>query len=219
MSWLTVKESAGAAEIEVRGAIGSAEDAAAELAKIRGLSCSRVTVLIDSPGGSVFGGISLFNALLSLNARRIVVIDAIAASMASAIAMAGDEIVMADGAMLMIHDPTAEVWGGAQELLSMAKLLDKLRDTLANIYSGRSGQSVEKILGLMRVETWFTAQEARAMGMCTRIKPGVKAKAVARELTPKQIFAKWRALPVGDARSALFGKHAAAIWSQRNNES
>ncbi len=119
-----------------------------------------ITVRINSLGGLVFDGFAIFNALQQ-SARRVTVhIDGVAGSIASIIAMAGDEIIMAENAVMMIHKPSDGTYGVATELRSTADRLDMLQAQLVNIYAQRTGMSADELNPLLDAETWLTAAEA-----------------------------------------------------------
>jgi ATP-dependent Clp protease protease subunit len=128
-----------------------------------------IHVRIDSPGGNVWDGTNIYNALTRNPARIIVHVDALAASIASIIAMSGSEIRMADNALMMIHEPQGGTFGTASELRKQADLIDKARDNLVNIYRNRSQQAEDKVSDWMRAETWFSATEALQAGLITDI--------------------------------------------------
>lgn len=127
------------------------------LAKLPG---DTVTVRINSPGGSVTEGIAIYNALRADRRRVIVRIDAIAASIASVIAMAGDEIVMAENASFMIHDPWAMAIGSSEDMRAMADEIDRLKSIIVNIYAARTGLEPAEIEALMSSETYMSAGDA-----------------------------------------------------------
>jgi ATP-dependent Clp endopeptidase proteolytic subunit ClpP len=124
----------------------------------------KIQVRINSGGGDVFQGLAIYNTLAAHSARKIVTIDGLAASMASVIAMAGDEIHMPANAMMMVHNPRARSGGEAAELRRSADVLEKMRDNLANIYAARTGQSLATVVAQMEAETWMTAEEAKNLG-------------------------------------------------------
>lgn len=119
-----------------------------------------ITLRINSPGGDVFDGLAIFNVLQGHPAEILVMIDGIAASIASVIAMAGDRIIMPDNAFMMIHDPTGVVIGTAEDMRKLADNLDSIKTALVSAYRKKSGQTDEKIMELMSEETWLTGQEA-----------------------------------------------------------
>ncbi len=119
-----------------------------------------ISVRINSLGGLVFDGFAIFNALKQSPRRVIVHIDGVAGSIASIIAMAGDEIIMAENAVMMIHKPSDGTYGVATELRSTADRLDMLQAQLVNIYAQRTGMSADELNPLLDAETWLTAAEA-----------------------------------------------------------
>jgi ATP-dependent protease ClpP protease subunit len=134
---------------------------------------AELTLRINSPGGSVFDGIAIYNALKRHDARVTVWIDGIAASIASMIAMAGDEVVMPENAMLMLHDPSALVIGTAVDMRGMAEALDKMKAGMVAAYRDRSGRDDAEIEALMRDETWLSAREAVDLGLADRVEQPV----------------------------------------------
>ena len=134
-----------------------------------------INLRINSPGGSVFDGVAIYNNLAQHPAKVNVYIDALAASIASIIAMAGDTITMAENAMMMIHNPWALVVGDSNDMRKEADLLDKIRDTLVTTYATRTGKKAEEITAMMDAETWFTAEEAKEAGFADAIVAGKKA--------------------------------------------
>jgi ATP-dependent Clp protease protease subunit len=119
-------------------------------------------------------------ALREHSARVVVHIDALAASAASFLAMAGDEIVMSKGAMMMIHKAWTWTWGNADELKATAALLDKIDGTLVETYADRSSTSADDIRAWMAAETWFTAQEAIDAGLADKLAESEPTAAQAR---------------------------------------
>jgi ATP-dependent protease ClpP protease subunit len=127
-----------------------------------------LNVRINSPGGSVFEGMAIFNALTRHPGKVVTHVDGIAASIASVIAMAGSEINVADNAMMMIHNPAAFVFGEAGDLRKQADVLDQIKETIINVYTNRDGDKDDekrqsrrtKIAKMMDEETWFTADDA-----------------------------------------------------------
>jgi hypothetical protein len=121
--------------------------------------------------------VAIFNALTRHSGTVTVWIDGIAASAASYIAMAGDEIVMPENAFLMIHDPSGIVMGTATDMRDMAETLDKIAASMTRGYAARSGKSEEDIAALMAAETWFDAQDALDAGLATRMAEPVRIAA------------------------------------------
>jgi hypothetical protein len=117
----------------------------------------------------VYDGIAILNALRNHKATVTVFVDGIAASAASFIAMAGDEIVMCRNAELMIHDSWGWCSGNAEEMAKAAAELDRVSDNIASIYAERAGGTTEEWRALMREETWYSAQEAVDAGLADRV--------------------------------------------------
>lgn len=141
------------------------------------LDANMITVRINSAGGDVFEGLAIHNAIRRHKAAVVVEIDALAASIASIIALAGDEVRMADNAFFMIHDPSGLEWGTAEDMRAMADLLDKVGGSLASVYAAKTGKSVEEMQALMHAETWFDAQEAKSIGLVDVVTKGKKMAA------------------------------------------
>jgi ATP-dependent protease ClpP protease subunit/uncharacterized protein (DUF305 family) len=140
------------------------------------LDADAITVRINSPGGDVYEGLAILNALRGHRARVTTVVDGIAASAASFIAMAGDEIVMGRNSEMMIHDARLWAGGDAGELHKAAVYLDKVSDNIASIYAERAGGTAEEWREIMRAETWFSAEEAVAAGLADRVETAKPAE-------------------------------------------
>lgn len=170
------------AEIKIHDAIGAfgvtAKQFIGDLSK---LSAKTVHVRLNTPGGDVFEGTAIHNALVEHPARIVVHIDGVAASAGSFIAMAGDEIRMADNAYMMIHNARGGVMGEAEEMRRYADFLEKINGVIAGMYERKTTKPRDHWRGVMDAETWFTAEEAKAEGLAdvvyTAEKPGRGAKA------------------------------------------
>lgn len=134
-----------------------------------------ITVRINSPGGDVFAGVSIYNALVEHDGKVTVKVDALAASAASFVAMAGEEIIMLPGSMMMIHNPWTFAMGDKDELAKVVEMLEKTGDSIAAIYVARTGKSEDEIADLLAAETWMTAQEAVDLGFATKAQEPKKA--------------------------------------------
>jgi len=164
------------------GAFGAgSKEFLADLAKLNG---QHIHLRINSPGGSVVEGTAIYNALRRHQGGLTVHIDALAASMASVIAMAGAPVYIADNALLMIHNPWTVSMGDSEQLRREADLLDKLKDSLRNAYVRKTGMEADRIAEMMDQETWLDAVEAVALGFADAIEEGVAAAATA---TPAQL--------------------------------
>lgn len=123
-----------------------------------------VTVYINSPGGDMFEGVSIYNALRAHAGDVTVKVLGIAASAASIIAMAGDRLLMGDGAFLMIHNCLAGVMGNRHVFLDAAAMLEPFDHSMADIYSARSGISKKTIIQMMDTETFINAHDSIRQG-------------------------------------------------------
>ncbi|HBC3136955.1 TPA: Clp protease ClpP, partial [Escherichia coli O146] len=110
-------------------------------------------------------------------AKKIVHIEGMAASMASFIAMCGDHIVMPENAMMMIHAPRGVTAGVSGDVRRFADLMDKLGDTMAETYAGRTGRSKQEITSMMEAETWMDGNECKANGFADEVIPAITAMA------------------------------------------
>lgn len=165
---MRVKAKDGAATIWIYDAIGemfgpdavTAKGVRDRLQALRGID--RLTVRINSPGGMVDDAVAIHTLLSEYAAEKIVKVDGVAASAASVVAMVGQRIEMATGAMLMVHNPWGIAIGDGNALRRAADVADKYRDNLIAIYAKRTGNDKESIAAAMDAETWFTADEAIA---------------------------------------------------------
>lgn len=123
---------------------------------------SSLNIYINSGGGSVFAGISIYNILKRNKAYKTVHVDGVAASIASVIALAGDKLIIPSNAYLMIHRAWTMTWGNANELRKMADSLDVIDEGILNVYEANlaEGASIEKIKEMVDAETWLTGKEA-----------------------------------------------------------
>jgi ATP-dependent protease ClpP protease subunit len=177
--WYDFRAQAKGAEIVIYDEIGAfGIPAKAFLDELKALGpVSELTVRINSPGGSVFDGVAIYNALKRHDAAITVWIDGIAASIASVIAMAGDEIVMPKNAMLVLHDPSGLVAGNAADMRAMAEALDRMKAGMVAAYRDKSSRDEAEIEALMRDESWLSAQEAVELGLADRVEAPVRMAA------------------------------------------
>ena len=168
------------------GAFGAgSKEFLADLGKLDG---QHIHLRINSPGGSVVEGTAIYNALRRHKGGLTVHIDALAASMASVIAMSGSPVYIADNALLMIHNPWTVSMGDSDQLRKEADLLDKLKSTLVNAYVRKTGMDQNQVAEMMDAETWLDAVEAVALGFADAIEEGVAAAATA---TPESLRARF----------------------------
>ena len=128
-----------------------------------------VTVWLNSPGGDVFAATQIYNMLKDYPSNVVVKIDAIAASAASVIAMAGNKTYMSPVAMMMIHNPATMAIGQKSDMEKAIEMLDEVKEAIINAYELKSGMSRNKISRLMDSETWFNAKKALEMGFIDEI--------------------------------------------------
>lgn len=156
---------------------------------LQALDVDNIDLHINSPGGNVFDGNAIYNALMAHKAVIDVKIDGIAASIASVVAMSGDTVEMPENAMLMLHDPSGGVIGTAEDMLKMAEALDKIKTGLVSAYRGKSGRENDEISEMMTEETWLTAREALDYGFADKITERVTIQANLED------FSQYRNIP------------------------
>jgi ATP-dependent protease ClpP protease subunit len=177
--WYAISETNdNEAEVSIYDEIGGwgigAKDFLGELSKLKG---KHIHLRINSPGGSVVEGTAIFNALRRHEGGVTVHIDALAASMASVIAMAGMPVYIADNALLMIHNPWTITAGDSDDLRKEADLLDKLKANIRNAYQRKTGIESDQLQQMMDAETWLDSVDAVALGFADAIEEGVAAAA------------------------------------------
>nr|WP_207749931.1 head maturation protease, ClpP-related [Clostridium tyrobutyricum] len=144
-----------------------------------------LNVYINSGGGDVFAGQAIYSMLKRHSATVNVYVDGLAASIASIIAMAGDNVKMPKNAMLMVHNPWSFGMGNANDFRKLADDLDKVRESMISVYEDKTGMEKEKIVELLDAETWMTAEKAVEFGFADEIE---EEKQVAASLN-NRIFA------------------------------
>ena len=151
-------------------------DASVLVKDIAAIDADTIHLRINSPGGSVFDGMAIYNSLKQHKAKVITHIDGLAASIASIIALAGDEIVAGEGAYMMIHSPWSVVIGDSEDLRKEADLLDKVAGTISEIYQNKSGMKSDEVLDMMAAETWMTGAEALENHFIDKVETSEKAQ-------------------------------------------
>lgn len=157
-------------------------DAGKFIRALNGITSSNIKVRINSPGGDVFDGVAIFNALQSHKSKVITRIDSLAASAASFIAMAGKEVQAYQNAMLMIHNSHVCTVGNQHDLREIADLLEKIDGNMVDIYTANSNIGKKEIKEMMKAETWLTAKEAKEKGFIDTILDGKGAAKAAFDL-------------------------------------
>lgn len=183
--WKMMKNKKGELEIYIYDEIGcdtfwgntySAKDFLSDLEAQEDFK--KIKLYINSPGGDVFEGISIYNVLQRLktekNVKVDVQVDGMAASIASIIAMAGDRIFMPENSMLMIHNPWTYIRGNSIELRKRADELDKICENMKTIYMKRFNSTSEELSRLLDEETWLDANESFELGLCDKVLEEVK---------------------------------------------
>ncbi len=128
-----------------------------------------ITVWINSPGGDVFAAAQIYNMLREYKGKVKVVIDSLAASAASVVAMAGDVVSISPVGMIMIHDPMMIAGGNSRDLEKAIEILSEVKESIINAYMYKSGLSHKHISELMSAETWMNARKAKELGLVDEI--------------------------------------------------
>lgn len=178
--WYRITNSAdgSSAEVAIYDEVGyfgvTAQDFIAQLAA---LDVGQIDVRLNTPGGEVFDGVAIYNALRNHPAAVTTYVDGLAASIGSVILQAGDTRVAAKASQTMIHDGSAIVIGNAADMRQTADLLDQVSNMIAEIYADRSGGSAEDFRAAMLAETWYTADEAKSAGLVDEVASSGTSKA------------------------------------------
>lgn len=174
---------------------------------------------VNSPGGSVFDAVAIYQALSGQRDRLTSRVEGLAASMASVVTLAASKVQMHRGAMLMIHNPSATTQGDSGDLRKMADLLDAIAADLANTYAARSQGNADQFLELMAKETWLTAEEAKHLGFVDEIidfdRPVASGDIVARLAVVTAELNSLRAAQAKEREAAITASVDTAIRSGR----
>lgn len=153
-------------------------DASEFIGELNDIKAENLNVHINSVGGEVYQGFAIYQALKDHSANVTITVDALAASIASVIAMAGDKVVMARNSEMMIHDGMVMTMGNASELRKTVDMLDRVSNNIASVYAERSGVgTAETWRESMLAETWYSAEEAVAAGLADEVAPTTVRKA------------------------------------------
>lgn len=145
--------------------------------QLRAVKAKVLNVEINSPGGDVFAGLAIYNALRASGKEIVVKVMGVAASAASLIAMAGDKRVMPKNSFMMIHNPWSFAVGNADELRETANTLDKIGGSLLATYAARTGLPEDELTAMLATDTWLTADEAKEKGFATEVSDDIEVKA------------------------------------------
>ena len=178
-------------------------------AEMKGFKGDKIVLPINSYGGSVLEGFSIYNALVAHPSNIETQIVGYAISMGTIIALAGDEVKMPENSIFMIHEPWNFAMGDADDMASEANLLNKLADQLAEIYSKKTGIEKAEIRQMMKDETWLNAKEAKKLGFVDTITKGA-------EIHAKLDATKYKNIPES-ILSATGSKNGQISPNQTNN--
>ena len=157
------------AEVMIFGEIGWEITAREFVKDLTLLDADQINVRINSVGGDVFDGVAIYNALRQKDANVTVYVEGLAASAASFIAQAGDEVIMLTGSQMMIHDASAMAWGNEEIMLETASILGRISNSIADIYAQRAGGSAEDWRAIMKTEMWYSPAEAVVAGLADSV--------------------------------------------------
>jgi len=204
--WYTMKasEKGDTAEITIYDAIGQSfwmeETVSAKqfVEDLNGLgdNVDNITLRINSPGGDVFDGVAIHNAIKNHKAKVTARVDGIAASIASYIAMAADKIVMPQNSFLLLHNASGFSFGNADDMRAVADDLDRIDKSITATYAARSGQSAPKVRALLKEDRLMDATEAKQLGYADEVVKEVKLAAfsdISMRLLPKAVAERIRA--------------------------
>ncbi len=152
------------------------------ISEVKKIKTDKFNLHINSPGGFVYDGLTVYNGLNVLDKYITVYIDGIAASMASVVAMVGDNIIMPVNADFMLHDPWSCMCGTADNFEKEAKELRRLKDSILGIYVARTSATKEELSKLMSEESWISGTDALELGLADEIIENKKAAACVFDL-------------------------------------
>ena len=169
-NWYKIRAMGDRAEVMLYDEIGLYGITARDFVRdLKSIEASAIDLRINSPGGAVFDGMAIHNALRAHPAQVQTHVDGVAASIASIIALAGDTVTMAGNAFLMIHWPWTVAMGNSAELRKAAEDLDKIGEAMLDIYLRKTKKKREEMMEMLDAETWLSASEALEMGMADEV--------------------------------------------------
>lgn len=198
-NWYQIKAKAeeegdGPAQVMIYGEIGDSwwgesVPASQFVRDLAAVDAEEIDFHIHSPGGDVFDGLAIATAIRTHPARTTAYVDGLAASAASYIAIAADEVVMAVGAEMMVHDASGIVLGQAADMQKMADDLNRISDNIASLYALKAGGTTAEWRDVMLAETWYSADEAVTAGLADRVGKGAAVTENAKNSFDLSIFA------------------------------
>jgi ATP-dependent protease ClpP protease subunit len=166
------------------------------IAELNAIKSPKIDLHINSPGGQVFEGAAIYNAIKRHAATVTSYVDGIAASIASVIALAGAKVVMAKNALFMMHNPSGITLGTSEDMRKTADVLDKIRDTMVGAYIEKSRKTAAEIVALLDNETWLNADEAKAAGFVDEV-AGAMDLAACATFVPTMKLLGYKHIPEG----------------------
>jgi len=144
-------------------------DAGSVIGALKAMGGRDVTLRVSSPGGSVWDAVDIYNAIERYSGRVVAEVDALAASAASFLILAADEVRAAKNAMVMIHQASTMTFGNAEAHQKTIEVLSKADNILVEMYAKKTGKPEAEIVDKLKAETWFTAKEALEFGLIDSI--------------------------------------------------
>lgn len=178
--WFNIQGKAtdAVAEVYIFDEIGAYGISAQEfITEMKEYKDTPVNLRINCIGGDVFDGMAMYNIIKKREAKTTAYIEGIAASMGSVIALAADEVVMAENSLFMIHNAWGGAMGGAEDMRKTASVLEKISGEIASIYKRKTRLSLDRINDMMDEETWLNAEEAYELGFVDTISDSIKVAA------------------------------------------
>ena len=178
--WFNIQGKAtdAVAEVYIFDEIGAYGISAQEfITEMKEYKDTPVNLRINCIGGDVFDGMAMYNIIKKREAKTTAYIEGIAASMGSVIALAADEVVMAENSLFMIHNAWGGAMGGAEDMRKTASVLEKISGEIASIYKRKTRLSLDRITDMMDEETWLNAEEAYELGFVDTISDSIKVAA------------------------------------------
>ena len=195
----------------------------------------RLDIYVNSPGGDVFAGFSIYNIIKRCAAEVVAHVDGLAASAASIVCMAADKIIMPKNATMMIHNASSFAYGNKEKMRKLAEELERIDGQIADIYAEKTGMDSQKAAEMMTAETWMSGEEAFSLGFCDEV-DDLQAAACADMAkyaamyrnTPKRLKEEPQALgadepaanggerqPVTDTTPAELAEQNKSLWNLR----